>query len=231
VLVAVLVVAAVAAGGAWLGRSKDAAPATISVTGTGMVRGTPDTVTFSVGVQTTGSTATGALNANSARVRQLTAALLRHGVTKANLQTSGLSIYENTNQYGNFTGFTVNNTLTVTLHKVSDAGGAIQAAADAAGNGLTFDGVTFSITNESGLLASARARAIQNAHLEASQLANGGGTTVGSIVKVVDQESSSSGPEYPVTYGLDATAFHSVPISPGSQAVSVQVTVVYALAS
>ena len=47
------------------------------------------------------------------------------------------------------------------------------------GNGIQLSGVTFSISNQSKLLAAARARAMENAHVEAAQVAKGGGTTLG----------------------------------------------------
>ena len=113
----------------------------------------------------------------------------------------------------------------------SKAGAAIDAAAHAVGNGIQLSGVTFSISNQSKYLAAARARAIQNAHTAASQIAKGGGTTVGSIVKLIDEENApSTGIVYPFS-SLAAAANKNVPIEAGTQAVSVQVKVVYALAS
>jgi uncharacterized protein YggE len=91
--------------------------------------------------------------------------------------------------------------------------------------------VTFSISNQSKYLASARARAIQNAHTEASQIAKGGGTTVGSIVKVTDQENTgSTGIVHPFAQFASGAA-KSVPVQAGSQSISVQVEVVYSLSS
>jgi uncharacterized protein YggE len=89
--------------------------------------------------------------------------------------------------------------------------------------------VTFSISNQSKLLASARARAVQNAHTEAAQIAKGAGTTVGSIVKVVDQENTGTGGVfYPMNTALKA-ASGSVPIQSGSQSINVQVSIIYHL--
>ena len=134
--------------------------ATISVTGSGTVQGTPDTVSFQVGVQNVAPSAVGALEANNARVRAMEATLQAHGVAKKDMQTSGLDIYQNTNNQGVVTGFTVANYLDVTMHQIKKAGGAIDAAAHAVGNGIQLNGITFSISNESKLLASARAKAV-----------------------------------------------------------------------
>ncbi len=114
---------------------------------------------------------------------------------------------------------------------LAKAGAAIDAAARAVGNGVQLSGVTFSISNQSKFLASARARAIANAHTEASQIAKGGGTTVGSIVKVTDEENTgSTGIILPYAEFAGAAA-HNVPVEAGSQSVNVQVQVVYSLAS
>jgi uncharacterized protein len=237
--VVVLVVLAIGAVGLLLGRSTRAgatgAVGTITVTGSGTVQGVPDTLQFSVGVVTVRGTATSALAANDVTVQRLERTLLRYGVAQKDLQTSNLNIYENTNDQGQLTGFTVDDTLNVTMHNVdkkgnlAKAGGAIEGAAMAAGNGIQFNGITFSITNESSLLAAARSKAMQDALTEARQDATAGGTSVGGVVKISDQVNQQV---QPFTYGFDATASSlraGVPLEAGTQPVAVQVTVEYAL--
>lgn len=230
-LVIVIVVAGVALGGVALGGSKRSPAPTISVTGSGTVEGTPDTMSFQVGVQTTAGTATAALSENNGRLASVEAALLRSGLKKKDLQTAGLNISENTNNQGVITGFSVNDELEVTMHGLSKAGAVLDAAARAAGNEVQLSGVTFSISNDSTLLAAARARAMRSARTEASQVAKGGGTTLGAIVKVTDQENTNNYtyPE-PVAFN-SATSLRSVPVETGSEMISVQVAVVYALNS
>jgi uncharacterized protein len=230
-IVFVIVIAAVAFLGETLGHSRSSSPDTISVTGSGTVTGTPNTMSFQMGVQTVAASAAGALRENNVKTASLEASLLKNGVTKKNLQTSDLNIYANTNSSGTVTGFTASDDLNVTTHQLSKAGAAIDAAAQSAGNGVQLSGVTFSISNQSKYLASARARAIQNAHTEASQIAKGGGTTVGSIVKVTDEENTgSTGIVYPFTQ-FASGAEKSVPVQAGSQSISVQIKVVYSLSS
>ena len=224
-----IVIAAIAFTGESLGHSHPSSAATITVTGSGTVTGTPNTMSFVIGVQTTASTATGALQANNLSMGRLETSLLNNGIVRKNLQTSGLNIYTNTNSANQVTGFTADDQLNVTTHNIKKAGAALDAAAQAVGNGIQLNGVTFSISNQSKLLAAARARAIKNAHTEAAQIAKGAGTTVGSIVKVVDQENSgTTGVFYPAAYDLSA-AKSSVPIQRGSQTISVQVQVIYSL--
>ena len=237
--VVVIVVLAIGAVGLLVGRSTRAgatgAVGTITVTGSGTVQGVPDTLQFSVGVVTVRGTATGALTANDATVQRLENALVRRGIKQKDLQTSDLNIYENTNNQGQLTGFTVDDTLNVTMHGVdkpgnlAKAGGAIESAARAAGNGIQFNGITFSITNQSSLLAAARIKAMNDALTEARQDASAGGTSVGGVVKISDQVNQQV---QPFTYGFAAanTSLHAgVPLEAGTQPVSVQVTVVYSL--
>jgi uncharacterized protein YggE len=229
-MVTALVVVAVGFVGVVLGHAKGNARSTITVTGSGTVQGTPDTINFQIGVSTVNATATAALSENDAKVQALEAALLKNGVTKKEMQTSGLNIYDNTNNQGVVTGFTVEDTLNVTMHKVQKAGTAIDAAAQAVGNGVQLNGVSFTITNDSSLLRAARIRAMHNARLAAGQIATAGDTHVTGIVKITDNENQSSGTYYPPFAAGDALKA-SVPIQTGSQPVNVQVTVIYSLSS
>jgi hypothetical protein len=116
-LVAVLVIIAVGfAGAALKPTSKSASPATISVTGSATVKGTPDTVSFQIGMETVNVNAVTALSMNNQRVKALEAALMKNGVTKKEMQTSGLDVSANTNNVGTVTGFTVDDDLNVTMH-------------------------------------------------------------------------------------------------------------------
>jgi uncharacterized protein YggE len=226
-----LVVVAVGFVGVVLGHNKAAAArSTITVTGSGTVHGTPDTISFQIGVSTTNTTATAALAQNNSRMRALEAALEKNGVTKKDMQTTGLNIYENTNNQGVVTGFSVDDTLNVTMHNVHRAGNAIDAAAMAAGNGIQLNGVSFTITKDSSLLRAARIRAMDNARLAAGQLAKAGDAQLTGIVKITDNENQNSGVTYPLAFNASALRA-GVPIQTGSEPVNVQVTVIYSLTS
>lgn len=232
VTIAVVALVVVGVAGAALGRSSTASastvvPGTITVTGTGTIQGTPDTVSFSVGIDTDAANAVLALRQNNTQMRSLEAILLRYHVAQKDLQTSNLDIYQRTNSVGTVIGWEVDDTLNVVVHNTARAGAIIDAAASVAGNGINFGGVTFSISNESAYLAQARKQAMQSAMTAATQLAAGANRTVTGIVKVTDQESYQPSP---ITWGdaLNATS-SAVPLQVGRQPVSVQVTVVYTL--
>jgi uncharacterized protein YggE len=95
-----IIIAAIAFAGVVVGRgNRNAAAATITVTGSGTVTGTPNTVSFQIGVSTTAASAKAALSENNQKTAALEATLLKNGITKKNLQTSGLNIYDNTNAW------------------------------------------------------------------------------------------------------------------------------------
>ena len=206
-----------------------AAGARITVTGTGMVSGTPDQLVLDMGVQVNGSSVAAALQQVSLAADQVTAALRAHGVTADEIQTSGLFIepdYSSSSQLPD--GYGASESLTATLVHIAAAGAQIQAAVRAGGNATTVDGISLNLTDTSGLLATARARAVADASAKAAQYARALGHRLGPVVSLSEQ---TQAPTLPVPLpAASAGRPASVPISPGSQQLSVSVTVVYALA-
>jgi uncharacterized protein YggE len=195
--------------------------------------GMSNLASFQIGVQTTNANANTCLNYNNHRVAVLEAALERNDVTKGEMQTSNLSLYDNTDRYGHITGFTVNDTLTVTMSAIKDVGKAIEAAARTAGDGVVLNNISFSITKDSQLMAGARATAIHNATTEAADLVRGTGSSLAGIVSITDDEIQPTVDNYgvPLSTYANGDFAASVPIEAGRQSLSVQVSVVYALSS
>lgn len=202
----------------------------VTVTGTGTATGAPDTLTLQMGATTTAPSATAALDQNSTEIAALSAVFLKHGVTRSDVQTSGLSVSPAYGSNGNVTGYQASDQLTVTMHRLSSAGGVIDAAAHAVGNDVQIDGIAFSIADTSSLLRSARIDAVRNAQAEAEAFASAAGASLGPVLSISDQTQQ---PLPIVGYSLGAAAsalpVRSVPIHAGTQQISVQVQVVYAL--
>ncbi|HSN02191.1 MAG TPA: SIMPL domain-containing protein [Acidimicrobiales bacterium] len=205
-----------------------ASPATVTVTGTGTAKGAPDTLSFQIGVNSTAATASAALEENNSRVGALESSLIANGITRKDMQTSDLNISTNTNNYGVVTGFTVSDVLSVTTHRLASAGRTLDAAVHVAGNGAQLYGVSFSLSHQSRVLAAARADAMKNARAAAGQYASAGGASVGRVLKISEQVTSTPLP-YTLTDGGFAAAKASVPLQSGTASVSALVTVVYAL--
>lgn len=200
----------------------------ITVTGSGTVTGTPNQLTLSMGVQVNGASVASALQQANQAVRRVTAALRARGVAAADIQTSGLYIQPNY-QSGSQTpsGYGVSESLTATLTRIAAAGGQITAAVHAGGNATTVSGVSLNLTDDSRLLGTARARAVADARVKAAQYAHALGQPLGPVISITDQSSSWSPPVPMAASGSAAKS--AVPISPGSQQLSVSVTAVYGL--
>lgn len=200
----------------------------ITVTGSGTVTGTPNQLTLTMGVQVNGASVASALQQASQAVRRVTAALRARGVAAADIQTSGLYIQPNY-QSGSQTpsGYGVSESLTATLTRIAAAGGQITAAVHAGGNATTVSGVSLNLTDDSRLLATARTRAVADARAKAAQYARALGQPLGPVISLTDQSSWSSPPIPMAASGSAAKS--AVPISPGSQQLSVSVTAVYGL--
>jgi len=223
-----------AAGGA--GTAQAATPTSpggdgkITVTGSGTATGTPKQLVLSMGVQVNSySVASAVAEANQAQ-RRVIRALEARGVAAADIQTANFSIQPNYRGGSQVpTGYGVSEQLTATLNDLPRAGSQIQAAVSAGGNATTVDGVSLNLTDTGPLLASARQHAISDARAKATEYASALGERISAVISVSDQTQVSP---YPMFFGAGAAAMPraSVPIRPGTQQVSAQVTVVFAIA-
>jgi uncharacterized protein YggE len=206
----------------------DVKPRTITGTATGEVRGTPDTLTVTLGVQSNGGSATEALARNGEKAARVIETLKAAGVAGADLQTSELSLYPTFDSKGRPTGFAVSNMVTAKVHDVPNAGRIVDAAAAQAGNEIRVQGVRLSIEDTSRLVARARADAVERARAQAKQLARAADVRLGPLQRITERRTA---PELPMYEGrLAASADLGTPIEPGSQTLAVDVTVVYTIA-
>jgi uncharacterized protein len=204
------------------------AGARITVTGNGIVSGTPNQLILNMGVQVNAASVDAALQQANQAANQVTSALRAQGVAASDIQTSGLYIQPN---YGSNsqtpTGYGASESLTATLDNIQTAGAQIQAAVHAGGNAVTVGGVSLDLTDTSGLLATARARAVADARTKAAQYAQALGQPLGPVVSISDQ---TQPPSTPFAMAVPAAGrAGSVPINPGSQQLTISVTVVFAL--
>ena len=200
--------------------------ARITVTGTGTVTGTPNQLVLAMGVQVHGPSVGSALASADDAVSRVTAALRTRGVAAADIQTSGLSIWPNYPDNSQVpSGYSVSESLTATLHSLSAAGTQIDAAVHAGGNATTVSGISFNLTDDSSLLAAARAQAVTDAEAKAAQYAKALGQPLGPVVSISDQSTAQPVPQFAMA--SSAAPGKSVPISPGTQQLSVSITAVF----
>lgn len=226
-----LVLAGCASGaGPELGRPQipqNSAPS-ITTRGVGTVTGTPDTLTVVLGVQTRAAAAAAALAENTARTSALLDVLRGRGVAANDLRTNRLQIFPTFENDGRISGYEVTNEVTATLRDIGGAGALVDAAAQAAGDAVRVQQISFGIDDDAEPRSRARADAVRQAVTQARQLADAAEVGLGpilSITEVVDGQ-----PPVPVARDSAAAAQAAVPIEPGTQDVSVTVEVVHAVA-
>jgi uncharacterized protein YggE len=124
-------------------------------------------------------------------------------------------------------GYDVYETVAVTLRNLADAGATISDAAAAGGDATRINGVTFTIEDQSALLAQARDAAFADAKAKAEQYAKLAGRSLGRV-SVITEGTSSGGVIYPMERSA-MSAGAPVPVSPGSQDVTLSTNVTWEL--
>jgi uncharacterized protein YggE len=230
VVAGLLVMATAVATSVAMGASAGAAGAatrarTITVVGTGEVHGTPDVADLVLGVSGRAGSAAEVMARIADRAQKVIDALHDAGVSDDDIQTADLSVNPVFDDDGTVKGYEASNTVTVRIRDLAQAGGIVDAAAAKAGDDIRVQGITFSIDDDSDLLAAARAKATKRARAQAEQLAGGADVEVGEVRSITESTSS-----VPLAYAGDAAEkATSTPVMPGSQTLSVQATVVFAI--
>lgn len=198
----------------------------ISVAGSGSITVEPDTADISIGVQVNAATADEALSQANDAASKLIDAVKDAGVDDADIRTSGLSVYPNYADSSTIASYTASNSVTVTVRDIGRAGPVIDAAAAAAGGAITIGGISFYVDDVEAVLGAARDEAVANARARAGQYATAAGVEVGDVLSI-----SETGMSMPPVYeaGDKDEGGSPTPIEPGSQELSVSVSVVFAL--
>jgi uncharacterized protein YggE len=193
----------------------------VTTTGHGVVTVAPDEATVTAGVHTQAATATEALAQNSARMNDVIAALKGHG--GKDLQTQQVSLYPQSKDDGTIVGYSADDSVSASA-SIAGAGALIDAVVGAGAN--TVSGPTLSVSDQDGRYRDALKKAVEDARAKALALADAGGFGIGPVSTVVEQTSSAPQPIF-AAVAKDAAA--STPIEPGTQDVTADVTVTFAI--
>lgn len=209
---------------------------TLFVSGFATEKAKSDTVTISIGVQSTNKSATDALISNSEIANEIISTLKQSGVSDNEISTSQYSIQPNYNysQYGNIvntTGFTVSNIVTIQSTNTNKVSQWIDSAVNTGAN--TINSVEFKISPES--LGEVRKalidRAISDAREKGEIAAKAVGTNILGI-KSITVNTDGFNP-MPLNEQMVQKSFvsdiSSTQVLPGQQQVSVTVQVTYLL--
>ncbi|MCE5342657.1 MAG: SIMPL domain-containing protein, partial [Eubacteriales bacterium] len=204
---------------------------TVTAQGTAIVTVTPDQASFTAGVTTQDKTVAAAQSANSTAMQAVLTALKAQGVAEEDLQTAYYNIspvydYSGNSSDQTVTGYSVSNSVTVTVHDLSLLPALLDAAAAAGGN-ETY-GVDFSSTQYAKAYDQALAAAVQDALRKAALMAQALNRTTGAVISLTETNDTS----YSYTSGkgmMYDSASSSTPIQSGTLSVSANVTIVVAL--
>ena len=197
----------------------------ITVNGTGTITSVPDEATFTVGVQTQGSTAREALASNSEQTRRVIEAVRSTGVAKDDVQTQDVSVSADYSEENRIDGYTANNSVLVTIHGVSSAGKVLDAASNAGANQVY--GPTLSRSDEDELQAKALREAVGDAQKKAEALAAAAGVSLGRVTAITEGFSGGAEPYYAGDLRLAKSS--EAPIEPGAQDTRATVSVTFAI--
>jgi len=200
-------------------------PRAITVNGSGKVSSVPDEADFALGVSANAKTAKAATSANAELMTKVIAALKSKGVDSADIQTSQVSIYPNTSPNGSTVlGYTVTNSVNVTIRNLDQAGATIDAAVNVGANQVS--GPTLTPSGQEKLYRDALQAAIADARLRAEAIATAAHRKLGALRSA--SETSSS----PIAFASakDSTAGGApTPIEPGKVETDANVTATFDL--
>lgn len=209
--------------------------AVLSVTGTGEVTTAPDIANFDVSVVSTGSTASQALQNNSRQMQNVFAALRRLGIAQKDIQTSSVSLQPQFQRFSRngpqesqtprITGYNASNSVRIIQRDLDKLGRTIDALVTAGANRV--NGPTFGLANSDAERNRARVDAIKDARARAELYAGAAGLRVKRIMLISDQSPGIVRPQ--MRFARMEAADSSVPISPGEQAITASVSVMFEL--
>ena len=203
----------------------DPATHTITVSSSGKVTVVPDVARVTLGVTITKPTVKAARENAAVSMNKIIAAVKGLGVADADIQTVGLNLYP---QYSNgsparIVGYQISEQLQVTIRDLDKTGDVVDAAT--AKGATDVNGISFELADPAKAMNDARANAVTAAQASAQAMATAGHVTLGSVVSISD-----TNPATPIYYGAPRAlaAFDAAtPVKPGTQDVSVQLTVVF----
>ncbi|WP_169976867.1 SIMPL domain-containing protein [Tautonia rosea] len=217
---------------------------TVTVSGLGEISAAPDVADISVGVVTEAQTARDALSANNQAVSTLTEQLKGRGVAAKDIQTTNINLNPRYAQpeppqpgrprppQEAFTpriiGYTVTNSVRVTVRDLDKLGELLDAVVTAGANQM--NGISFRIEESRALLDEARKRAVADAKRKAEQLCGELGVVLGVPVSV-NESGGFLPPPQPMMGRAMMMASESVPVSPGEEQLSVSVQVVFEIST
>jgi uncharacterized protein len=216
-----------ALGGENPGTASGAPDQGITVSGNGSAKTVPDVAEWSFGVQSRAESAEAALDAASAAMERVLAALRSAGIDGEDLRTEQVSIYPSISSDGrSVDGYDASNTVHAVVHDLTRAGAVVDAAVGAGANQVYGPTLQASDTREA--FRAAVAAAFADARIRAEAIAAEAGLQLGAPVAVVDGGGGGVIP-YAADRAVSDAEAAMVPIEPGINEISASLTVTFSV--
>jgi len=203
----------------------------ISVSATGTVKVSPDTVRVNATVAMVASANADALSGASTSATKLRAALTANGVESKYVKSTTLSVFPEYNYTADkgstLVGYRASQSFEIILRNANNAGTVVDAIVAAVGNTLTIDGVTPFVYDNTSATNAARVDAVKRAKAKAASYAKLLGVKLG---KVTYLEESGSNSPYPVVMAMAKSDAGATQIDLGQQDVTISVNTRWGIA-
>lgn len=205
---------------------------TINVTGVGEVTIAPDIAYLYLGVVTDKLTTIEAQSANSTAINNVIAAIKKDGIKDEEIKTTDYSInpkydYDKNTGRSSIVGYTVSNTLKVTVKDISKVGQVIDTALKNGAN--TSNSISFGISDYEKYYNMALLNALSNAQSKAQTISNFLGIKLTTPVKVIENSTGIPN-DYPTSLSAkfeSADSSASTSIQAGIYKVKADISLVY----
>lgn len=207
-------------------------PREVTVVGTGQVQGAPDILNADVGVEVVAPDVSGAVSEANAHVQAIIDAVTAAGVAREDVRTTEVTLQPEYAMPGvgggsrTVSGYRATNTVRITIRELGNASQILDDAVRAGGDAARLGNVAFSIEDDTQLLTDARERAFNDAKARAEQYADLADVSLGPVITINE---TASGSPAPSPRASAADQLSAIPLEPGTQTVTFNVTVTWGL--
>ena len=204
----------------------------IIVNGEGRVAAPPDMASITLGVSENAETAGAVMEKVNTSVAAILKKLDALGIAPQDRQTAGFYLQpvhnhdqSNNNAPPRITGYRAGNTVNIRVRDLDNLGAVMDGVIATGAN--NFNGLRFSLQDDSEALVQARERAVADAMLRATQLAEAAGLTLGAVLRM--SETSHQG--QPAPMGMARASFGTgEAIAGGEVDITARVEMVFSIA-
>ncbi len=201
---------------------------TVSFTGEGKVKATPDTAKVEIGLITEGKDSISVQNENSDKMNKVIDYLKKEGINSEDIKTAGYNLspkYEYNKGKSTLVGYILNQTLEVAVRDLSKTGKILDGAVSNGANQI--NSISLFVDKPEELKNKAREDAAKQAKEKASDAAKIAGFKLGRLVNF--SENSSGEPRiYNEALSMGGGVTAPAPqIEPGTQEITINVTLTY----